>query len=89
VDEGFPMEPLVNKPVTRIASHCLSVVDCCRSENMVYTFATLLAFAPPDYNLSHARSKREQNEAREIRDRGREPGRPVRLTPLNEQEYGR
>jgi hypothetical protein len=48
MDEEFPTEPLITKPVTRVASHCLSVVDCCRSDNMLNTFAALLAFASAD-----------------------------------------
>ncbi len=54
--------PPINKLVTRLTSHCLSVVDCRRSDNIVYAFAMLLAFAPPDYYLSHAPSKCKQTK---------------------------
>ncbi|WP_061126957.1 hypothetical protein [Caballeronia catudaia] len=60
---------------------------CCLSDNILFALESLLAFATPDYNLPHGRSKREQEQAREIRGRARVSPRPARLTPLNDQEY--
>jgi len=85
MDEDVPKETLIIR--LSLALPLMSVVDCCRSDNMVYAFAMLLALAPPDYYLSHAPSKCERNEARDIRGRAREQRRAVRLTPLNQQEY--
>jgi hypothetical protein len=84
---GVSADWLINKPAIPYISHCPPVVDCCRSDNIVYAFVALLAFASPDYYLSHARSKCEQNEAREIPGRVCEPCRTVRLTPLDRQDY--
>jgi hypothetical protein len=83
------MKPLLNKPVTRVASHCLSVVDCCRSENMVYTFAMLLAFAPLTticHTLGRDASKTKRAKfVIVLVNRAAECG----LHPFNEKEYGR
>jgi hypothetical protein len=52
---------------------------------MVNTFEVLLAFATPNYNASHARSKGEQpKRARFVVVL---VSRTVRLTPLNQQDY--
>ncbi|EUC11544.1 UNVERIFIED_ORG: hypothetical protein BDU10_6857 [Burkholderia sp. CF145] len=48
MDEDVPMEPLFNKPVIRVATRCLSIVDCCRADNMANAFGMLPAFVPPE-----------------------------------------
>ncbi len=85
MDEDVPKETLINRTVTRIASHVRRRLLPFGQHGVRVRDAT--GYRPPDYYLSHAPSKCERNEARDIRGRASEQRRAVRLTPLNHQDY--
>lgn len=77
MDEDVPEETLINKTVTRIASHVRRGLLSFGQHGVRIRDAT--GSRPPDYNLSHAPSKCERKEARDISGRAREQRRAVRL----------